>query len=44
MEKLWFRQFDFSQIEDFLAEPYVIIPKRQNEWYVIAPKWINFKI
>jgi len=44
IEKLRFGQLDFSQLEDFLDEPYVIIPKRQNEWYVIAPKWINFQL
>jgi len=41
IEKLRFGQLDFSQLEDFLDEPYVVIPKRQNEWYVIAPKWIH---
>jgi len=45
MEKLRFGQLDLDQIEDFLEEPYVIIPTRRPEqWYVIAPKWINFQI
>ena len=45
MEKLRFGQLDFNQLEDFFDEPYVIIPtRRPNQWYVIAPKWINFQI
>ncbi|MCS7097584.1 MAG: DEAD/DEAH box helicase family protein [Candidatus Methanomethyliaceae archaeon] len=41
--------FRFSQVkkeflEAFFEEPYLIIPKRANEWYVIAPKWLNFSI
>jgi len=45
MEKLRFGQIDFSQIEDFLEEPYVILPTRKpNQWYVIAPRWLNFQI
>ena len=45
MEKLQFGQMDLSQIEDFLEEPYVILPTRKpNQWYVIVPKWINFHI
>ena len=41
--------FRFSQVrqeflEPFFEEPYVVIPKRTNEWYVIAPKWLDFQI
>jgi hypothetical protein len=41
--------FRFSQVRkeflgSFFEEPYVIIPKRADEWYVIAPKWLNFSI
>jgi len=45
MEKLQFGQFDKQSLEEFFEEPYVIIPTRRPEqWYVIAPKWINFQI
>jgi len=44
MEALRFGQFDREELEKFFEEPYVVIPKRPNEWYVIAPKWINFQI
>ena len=45
MEKLQFGQFDRRQLEEFFEEPYVVIPTRRPEqWYVIAPKWINFQI
>jgi len=36
---------DKSLLEDFLKEPYVIIPSRRpDSWYVIAPKWLNFAV
>jgi len=45
LERLRLGQIDFSQIEEFLEEPYVILPTRKpNQWYVIAPKWLNFQI
>ena len=45
MEKLQLGQFDRQQLEEFFEEPYVIIPtRRPDQWYVIAPKWINFQI
>lgn len=44
LEMLRFGQIDWEQLDDFFEEPYVIIPKRQNEWYVITPRWINFQI
>ncbi len=36
--------FNREFLEPFLEEPYVIIPKRANEWYVIAPRWLDFQI
>jgi hypothetical protein len=34
-----------QELDEFLKEPYVIIPKREeNEFYVIAPRWLNFQI
>ena len=32
------------ELDDFLKEPYVIIPKRESEFYVIAPRWLDFQI
>jgi DNA excision repair protein ERCC-3 len=37
-------QFDETKIKSFFEEPYVIIPRKSDEWYVIAPKFINFQI
>lgn len=39
-----FSQFDETQITNFFKEPYVIIPKKHDEWYVIAPKFMDFQI
>ena len=33
-----------EELDNFLKEPYVIIPKRESEFYVIAPRWLNFQI
>ena len=33
-----------EELDNFLKEPYVIIPKRENEFYVIAPRWLDFQI
>jgi len=45
VEELRITNVDKSLISDFLKEPYVIIPSRRpNEWYVIAPKWLNFAV
>ena len=33
-----------QELDSFLKEPYVIIPKRENEFYVIAPRWLDFQI
>ena len=44
VEKLMFTDVRKEDIKEFLEEPYVLIPKRENEWYVIVPKWINFQI
>lgn len=43
-EKTMFSAFDKDLIDDFFKEPYVTIPKRPQEWYIIAPKFINFQI
>ena len=37
-------RFDASQLKAFIDKPYVEIPKKENEWYVVAPKFLNFQI
>jgi DNA excision repair protein ERCC-3 len=44
IEQLIIGKFNKEEIDGFLKEPYVIIPKRENEFYVIAPKWVDFQI
>lgn len=31
-------------LDPFFEEPYVIVPKKANEWYVIVPKWLDFHV
>ena len=44
IEQLQVSKYDIKGLDEFLEEPYCIIPKRENEYYVIAPKWVNFQI
>ncbi len=43
-ERTMFSSFDADLVDDFFKEPYVTIPRRPQEWYVIAPKFVNFQI
>lgn len=43
-EQAMFASFDQALVRDFFREPYVTIPRRNQEWYVIAPRFINFQI
>ena len=43
-EQLSFGKYDKAELDSFLKEPYVIIPKRDNEYYVISPRWIDFHL
>jgi DNA excision repair protein ERCC-3 len=44
IEQIQFGKYNKDELGEFFKEPYVIIPKRENEFYVIAPKWIDFQI
>jgi len=35
---------DNGLIEDFLNEPYVMIPKKGHEWYVLVPKFVKMQV
>jgi DNA excision repair protein ERCC-3 len=44
VEQIGFSKYNKEELGKFLEEPYVIIPKRENEYYVITPRWIDFQI
>ena len=49
IEEARYTRFNPEALSDFLAEPYVIMPKREVkgravEWYVIVPKIIDFQL
>ena len=49
IEEARYTRFNPEALPDFLAEPYVIMPKRTVkgkavEWYVIVPKIIDFQL
>ena len=33
-----------EELESFLKEPYLIIPRKRDEFYVIVPKFVNFHV
>ena len=35
---------DINKFTEFLEEPYAILPKGRGEWWVVAPKFINFQL
>lgn len=35
---------DESQLEQFLEKPYTLVPKEENESWVIVPRWIPFNV
>lgn len=35
---------DQEALKAFFEEPYVVIPKRKDEWYVVAPKFLPFSL
>jgi len=37
-------QVDPEFLDGFFEEPYVMIPKRGHEWYVIVPKWLKMQV
>ena len=44
VDDIRFSKFSKEHLDSFFDEPYVVIPKKANEWYVIAPKFIDFQI
>ena len=37
-------QYNPEFFEEFFEEPYVVLPKRRNEYYVVAPKWLRMEL
>jgi len=49
IEEARYTKFNPEALPDFLAEPYVIMPRREEdgravEWYVIVPRFIDFQL
>ena len=39
-----FSKYDNSLIKDFIKEPYVIIPRKEGEWFLIIPKFFDLNV
>lgn len=37
-------RFDPSKVKEFWDQPYAIVPKGKDEYFVIAPKFVNFQL
>jgi DNA excision repair protein ERCC-3 len=37
-------QIDFDALPQFLEEPYVLVPKAGQEWYVVIPRWLKLQV
>lgn len=37
-------QVDLEYLQPFLNEPYVMIPKGSDQWWVIIPKWLKMSV
>ncbi len=37
-------QIDLEALPQFLEEPYVLVPKAGQEWYVVVPRWLKFQV
>ncbi len=44
MDLLKISNIDEELLKDFFEEPYVLIPKRKDEYYVITPRWLKFQV
>ena len=49
IEDARFTKFNQDYLMDFLAEPYLVLPKRMHkgkatEWYVVVPRFIDFQL
>jgi DNA excision repair protein ERCC-3 len=43
-EGLQMLNFNSEKVKDFWEQPYAIVPRKANEWYVIAPSFVDFHI
>jgi DNA excision repair protein ERCC-3 len=37
-------QIDLEALPEFLEEPYVLIPRGGQEWYVLVPRWLKLQV
>ena len=38
------QRYDPEKIHKFLSKPFVVIPKKENQWYVIVPSFIDLQV
>src|SRR3990172_636793 len=44
LRSLALTNYDKTKVNDFLSEPYAILPKGEDEWYVVVPRFIDLQV
>lgn len=44
LDKHQVSQVDSEFLKDFFEEPYVMLPKKGSQWWVIVPKWLKMQV
>ncbi len=42
-EQLGFLNFDEGLFKSFLRRPYVVLPRREGEWYLVVPRFVDLQ-
>ena len=43
-ERLQMTQFNSSKVKEFWEQPYALVTRKKDEWYVISPTFVDFQI
>ena len=43
-EQLGYTKIDLELFKSFLSKPYVILPRRKDEWFLVIPRFIDLQI
>lgn len=44
LKSLSFTNYDHSKMKVFLSEPYAVVPKGNDEWYVVMPRFVDLQV
>ena len=44
LEQLQLTNYNLDSLDEFLEEPYCILPKKKDEFWIVVPKFVNFHV